>query len=218
MAVPPITFEDNDLLEFDATTTPVGVNSIGTSMAAAMYGVYGMYAEIIDQNAVFGTVNDDNLTRMCIGFYFDPNSVAMAIGNKFVICGGGTLDSDYKLEIRWDGVDYKLNIDLNTDGGWVESPQVTLTDAVHWLEMDLAIASAPAANDGFAKLWIDVVDATPDSELANVNNDTLDLDRIGIGVNELDIGTKGTIYFDQLTWNYNGDPIGPPWEGYAWIF
>jgi len=221
MATSPITFEDNDLLEFDATTTPVGSNSIATSTASAMYGNYGMQANITDQNAVYGTVTFALLSRIRVGFYFDPNDLAMGAGNKFRICGGGTAaDSYYAIELSYDGADYEIRIDVDTDGGWVDSPPLVITNAKHWIEIDCLIAPLPAPNDGFAKLWVDVVDDTPDTESLNLDNDTKNFTNLDLGACDgLDVGTKGTLYFDHLMWNVNGDPIGPPPTGhYAWIF
>jgi hypothetical protein len=221
MATSPITFETGDLTQFDATTTPVGLNSIAASAASAMYGNFGMQANIVDQNAVTGKANQPNASRIRVGFFFDPNGLTMANGDKFRICGGGTAgDSDYAVEVSYDGADYQVRIDLETDGGWVDSAPFTITDAKHWIEIDCFVAANPGDNDGFGRLWVDVVDGTADTEVINQDNDTTDFDDVNLGAGDgIDVGTSGIAYFDHLTWNVNGDRIGPPPSGgYAWIF
>jgi hypothetical protein len=221
MATSPITFETGDLTQFDATTTPVGLNSIVANAASAMYGNFGMQANIVDQNAVYGVVTVTNASRLRLGFYFDPNGITMANGDKFRICGGGTAgDSDYAIELSYDGANIQVRIDVDTDGGFVDSPPFTISDDKHWIEIDCFIAANPGDNDGFAKLWVDSISGSPDTESLNLDNDTRDFDDINLGAGDgLDAGTSGTPYFDQLTWNVNGDPIGPPPSGgYAWIF
>jgi hypothetical protein len=221
MAASPITLETGDLTQFDATTTPVGLNSIVANAASAMYGNFGMQANIVDQNAVYGEVTKPNAPRLRLGFFFDPNGLTMANGDKFRICGGGTAaDSYYAVEVSYDGANIQVRIDVDTDGGWVDSAPFTISDAKHWIEIDCFIATNPGDNDGFGKLWVDVVDGTPDTESLNLDNDTRSLTDINLGAGEgIDAGTSGTPYFDHLTWNINGDRIGPPPSGgYAWIF
>lgn len=222
MATSPITFEANNLAEFDATDTDGG--ELSTSAAAAMHGVYGMQANInlTDTSSKYGQITYANKSRIRFGFYFDPNTITMADTDTAYIAGGGAIigDSDYRVLFKYNIVGgYQLAVYVTTDVGASTSAYFGITDASHWIECDFKRSSAPGADDGFAKLWVDTVDASPDTELANVDDDTLDHDNINVGVGSVDATIDGTLYFDYISWNDTGNDIGPPPSGgYAWIF
>lgn len=221
MATSPITFEANNLAEFDATDTDGG--ELSTSGAAAMHGSYGMQANInlADVDDKYGTITYANKTRLRVGFYFDPNNITMADADTIFLAGGGAVvgGDDWRIYFRYlIASGYQLSVWVTTDGGQVFSPWVNLSDGVHWLEVDLKRSTG--ANDGFAKLWIDFVHGTPDTESLNIDDDTRDYDNISVGAGSVDNTIDGTLYFDYITWNDDGTPLGPPPTpaGFGYVF
>jgi hypothetical protein len=68
---------------------------------------------------------------------------------------------------------------------------VNITDAPHYFEIDWAASSAPGANNGILKLWID--DALKQA-LTTIDNDTRQLDSLRLGaVSEVDTELGGRL-------------------------
>jgi len=223
MATSPIDFEANNLAEFDATDTDGG--ELSTSPAAAMWGVYGMQAHIKlgDTDDKYGQITYANKTRIRVGFYFDPNTLTMAATDTIYIAGGGATigASDWRILLHFDAIaGYQIAVYVTTNAGASTSPYVALTDEKHWLEAYFRRSTAPGALNGYAGLWIDTVDATVDTELTNIDDDTLDHDNINVGAGSVDATVDGFLYFDYICWNDSGNDIGAPPEAghYAWIF
>jgi hypothetical protein len=158
-----------------------------------------MQAVINNSNSIF--VSDDTPSaepRYRARFYFDPNSITMANGDNFVLfkAYAGTNTAVVRVEFRQSSGSYQLRAALlNNSAGWVTSSWFTISDATHFFEFDWRAATAAGANDGGLTLWID---GTQQADLTGVDNDTLRIDSVQLGVFGIDAGTSGTYYFDAF--------------------
>jgi hypothetical protein len=209
----PIRFETGDLSEWD--TTVVSGGTLGVLGSAAREGSYGMYATFSSGASVFGRKeNYLDKDEIRIGFWFDPNSVTMTDSESFSISTDRS-NADYRVGLSRNGSNYEIYIGVYDDSPSWNYAYATLrsygTAGWHWIEFHLKRSTGPGDNNGFAKLWIDVVDGTPDAQLTSVDDDTLDFDDIQVGAcYGIDAGTSGTIYFDYIMGNDTGDVIGVP--------
>jgi len=214
MATSPITFEGNDLSEFDATVTDSG-DLAAAGGDAALYGSYGMAATIDDTNVRRGRITSvSNWSHLRFGFYFDPNGISMGSGNEFVIAAGNGGNSEFLLFLKYDGSNYQLMLKVYTDSSSSKTSYVTITDDKHWVEVEMERSTGAGNDDGYGQFWVDDVSGAADASTTGLDDDTEDFDELDFGATEsIDAGISGTLYFDQLTWNNTGASIGPPAAG-----
>ena len=191
-------FESGDLSAWSSSTTDAG--DLSASSVAALIGGQGMQAVIDDNNSIY--VNDDSPnteTRYRARLYFDPNSIRMANNDAHYLMYGYTGPSTIvmRLELRYNKGNYQLRAALRNDGGgWNNSSWFTMTDVSHFVEIDWRASTSVGANNGGLTLWID---NTQRANLTGVDNDTRRIDRVQLGaVFGVDIGTRGTYYFDAF--------------------
>jgi hypothetical protein len=191
-------FEAGNLSAWSSSVTDVGDLSVHS--AAALIGSLGLRAVIDDNNAIY--VTDDRPVaepRYRARFYFDPNSIPMASGNAHFIFDGfmGTSTAVMQIEFRYSSGTYQIKGGLINDGSsWTNTNWFTISDAIHFIELDWRAATAAGANNGGLTLWIDGVQK---ANLTTVDNDTRRIDRVRLGsVIEIDAGTRGTYYFDAF--------------------
>lgn len=191
-------FEWGNLVAWSSSTTDSGDLAASTSSAA--FGTYGMQAVIDDNTAIY--VTDDVPAaepRYRARFYFDPNSITMASGNAHYIFIGytGTSTAVLRIEFRFSSNSYQIRAQLVNDSTtWTSSSWFTISDALHFVEVDWKAATASGANNGDLTLWID---GTQQANLTGVDNDTRVIDRVRLGpVSGIDSGTRGTYYFDEF--------------------
>ncbi len=209
-------FETGDLSGWSSSTTDGGDLSVST--AAAATGAYGLQAVIDDLNAKEVTDSTPNSEKhYSARFYFNPNSVSIPNDNSFDIMDGNDTANGgswvFRLILNYKGGFYSLGTEVKNDAGnFVSSDKATyITGDWQAIEIEWKASSAPGANDGYMKLWIN--DVLVD-EFTGVDNDTRSLTDIYLGaVSGLDAGTAGTIYFDDFesrTGSHIGlDPNGP---------
>jgi len=176
--------------------------------AAALHGTYGLNFLIDDQNDMWCQDDTPNAeTRYRCRFYFDPNSLSMSNNNEFYLTLGFGSGSCFNLKfIYLDAVGgYRLVSTIYPDTGWTDS-NYDISDGLHCIETDWKASSAPGANDGFFRTWVDgeLVGDTQD-----VDNDTKDLGSVRFGVHStISAGLSGTVYLDDFASNITGDEIG----------
>ena len=173
---------------------------LSVSTTAALSGTQGMQALIDDNTTIY--VRDDSPNaepRYRMRFYFDPNSISMASGNTHFIFKGfmGTSTEVLRMEFRQSSGVYQLNASLLNDGSaWTSTNWFTISDALHFVELDWQAATAANANNGSLTLWIDGVQQLG---LTGIDNDTLRIDRVRLGaLTGIDAATRGTYYFDAF--------------------
>lgn len=189
-------FESGDLSAWSSHTTDG--EDLSASSAAALAGNYGLQVVIDDNNAIY--IRDDSPnaeSRYHARFYFDPNSISMAHNDAHYLFYGhaGTSTVVLRVEFRFFKGNYQLRAALRNNGNrWKSGSWFTITDSVHFIEIDWRAATASSANNGGLTLWVDSVQR---ANLTGVDNDTRRLDHIKLGaVSGIDTGTRGTYYFD----------------------
>jgi hypothetical protein len=191
-------FESGNLSAWSTSTTNGG--DLSASTAAAMAGASGLQAVLDDNNSIYVTDTTPNAeTRYLAGFYFDPNSIPMGNNNAHYIFRGlmGTSTVVVRIEFRRNQGNYQVRAALVSDsGGFTNTAWVTISDTLHFLEIDWRAATALGANNGGLTLW---VDGGQQANLAGIDNDTRRVDAVRLGaVAGIDSGTRGTYYFDAF--------------------
>ena len=148
------------------------------------------------------------IDRFRCRFYIDPNSVAMANFDTFLplnIRGNGT--GSAAITLRYiDGTGYRVWASIRNDAGTYHITALyTLSDAPHFIEVDMKISSGPGNDDGYATFYID---GDLKESFTDVDNDTRTFDEIWFGGTQLDADTIGAILFDACEIN-DADYIGP---------
>ena len=192
-------FESGNLTAWSSNLVDGG--DLSTSPSAALVGSQGLQAVIDDNNPLVVIDESPSLeTRYRVRFYFDPNSIPMAIGNAHSILlgssGGGTVQH-LQLELRFQATGYELRALLQNDAKvWISTSWIPLSDAPHTLELDWRAATAAGANNGGLTFWIDDVQQ---ANLTGVDNDTRRIDQARLGAaSGVDDGTRGTYFFDAF--------------------
>jgi len=163
-------------------------------------GNYGLQAVINDNNPIYLTDDTPSAEpRYRARFYFDPNSIAMADRDAFVLLHGYGNNSVMvlRLEFRVFKGNYQLRAAVRNDGnGWTSSSWTNVGDMPHFVELDWNAATGIGANNGGLTLWIDGVQS---ALLSAIDNDTRRIDSIQIGaVADIDTSTRGTYYVDAF--------------------
>lgn len=206
---------ETDLSEFDSTVTDGG--DLSQSGAAALAGTSGGLSCLIDDaNGIYGQCNVANETELRYRIYFNPNGLTMADYDNFHLINENNYD--YLLRFKRLSGKYYIYGRVMTDGGLVSTPDIEISDAAHCIEVHMKRSSAPGADDGFIKIWVDqsVPYGAADAEATGLDDDTCDYDEFRIGAVEgIDAGTSGTIYFDEIIIRNDGSEIGPVVGGVA---
>lgn len=189
-------FESGDLSAWSSSRT--NGSGLSVSPAAALTGNYGLQVAIDDNNAIYVSDRSPNAeTHYQARCYFDPNSIAMQNNDAHYILYGysGRSTVLLRIEFRFAKENYQLRAALRNDSNrWKSGSWFTITDSVHFIEIDWRAATASGANNGGLTLW---VDGLQHANLTGVDNDTRHLDQIKLGaVSGIDTGTRGTYYFD----------------------
>ena len=208
-----ITHESNDLTEYDQTTTDSGNMSV--SDTAALNGTnYGMLVTLT------GTTNKkygerrlnfwNNETDFRVQFSFDPNTCTLAATQPQVLriydaaahqVMAVTVDYSTNYRARIETMNDALTINYGT--------LYSMSDAPHYIEVQLHRSSADGVSDAYGKLWIDGIlkYTTPTfigyTLFGNMN-------RMWFGLTgSAGAGQTGDFYCDELSGNRTGTQIGP---------
>jgi hypothetical protein len=191
-------FESGDLSAWSSSVTDSG--SLSVTPAAALDGSFGLQAEINDNNSIY-VIDDtpDAETSYRARFYLDPNSISMADKDAFYVLNGynSSLAEVLRVEIRLFKAVYQLRASARSDSNsWTTSDWVDLIDVPQVIELSWRAATTAGANNGSLILWVDEVQS---ANLTRIDNDTRRIDQIRLGaVAEIDIGTRGILYFDAF--------------------
>jgi len=208
-------FESGDFSKWSIAWTDVG--DLSVTSAAALVGSKGMQAVVDDHtpiSVVDETPNSEGQYRA--RFYFDPNSLVMAEGESHVIFFGYS-DIVYKtpvlvVELRFFNGSYQVRTALVDNGTlWRYGSWFTISNSVHYLEVQWKAATAPGAGNGILNFW---VDNSLRSAITGVDDDIRRIERARLGpTGGIDPGTHGTEYFDAFESNrtsYIGQAAGGP--------
>jgi len=192
-------FEGGNLAAWSSSIVDGG--DLSVSPSAALVESQGLQA-LVDDNNTLVVIDDSPAaeTRYRVRFYFDPNSIPMALGNAHLLFQGFS-DSGVvqvlQLELRFQSTGYEVRaLLLNDSKGWVSTNWFPISDAPHALELDWRAATAVGANNGGLTFWIDGVQQ---ADVIGVDNDTRRINQVRLGgASGIDTGTRGTYFFDAF--------------------
>ena len=198
--------EGNSLGEYDSSTTDSG--DLSVSAAAALAGTdYGLSANIDDTNSIYGSSSftEPSTYDIRIRYYIDPNSLTMASGDSFINMEVVTSTSALPVysQLEYDGSNYEVHVIARSDGAADNTVyDGDITDAPHYVEIQLTRAESSTSSDGTCTVWVDGVEM---GSIANIDNYDIYVlineARIG-AISGIDAGTSGTLYQDE--WKING--------------
>jgi serine protease len=192
-------FESGNLAAWSSSIVDGG--DLSASPSAALVGGQGLQA-LIDDNNTLVVIDEIPAaeTHYRVRFYFDPNSIPMAIGNAHLLfqgfSGSGSTQV-LQLELRFQATGYELRALLVNDAkAWTSTSWIPLSDAPHILELYWRAATAAGANNGGLTFWIDGIQM---ADLTGIDNDTRRIDQVRLGAaGGVDNGTRGTYYLDAF--------------------
>lgn len=208
-----ITHEVGDLTEYDSTVTDTG--DLSAHADAGIVGDWGLKCVIDDQTDIYGVITQaepaSNTIRL--RFHIDPNGLTMGdteafdvllwrnntSGNEGLsVSLGYTAAAGYSITVV--AVDDEDNLDKSVSG--------TITDAAHYVEILLEREATDGGGNGVLTVWFD---GTQEGTVTTVDNWTrwteMEAFRFG-AVDDLDAGTSGTLWLDDLKANDSGTAIG----------
>ena len=135
-------------------------------------------------------------THYSARFYLDPNSVDLPNGEGLYLFSGSDEHWVLCLYMQRQGNYYRLSLCGEDDAlNWIENRFVYITDAWQAIEIEWQAASAPGANNGYMKLFVN--DVLMD-HIQNLDTDQRLITYVGLGVDGIPTGTTGTVYFDAF--------------------
>jgi len=180
-----------------------GGGDLAVEAAAALHGTAGLAAHVDDTASLFVTdESPNNERRYRARFRLDPNGFDPGEANgKLRVRVFIAFEEDptvrlITLVLRRIGGQYGLmgRVRLE-DGTRAQTPFVTLTDAMHMVEIDWQWSEGQDANNGAFTLWIDEV---PVSILSGLDNSDGLVDFVRLGAMTVKPGANGTLYFDDF--------------------
>jgi hypothetical protein len=174
---------------------------LSVSPSAALVGSNGLQSVIAGTTAMY--VQDDSPNaeaRYRARFYFDPNSLVMADGDyQYILVGFANSTNTAVLRVAFKNTagGYQLQARiLNDSAVWQSTPYISISDALHTIEVDWAAASAVGANDGSLTFWIDGIQQ---GSLVGIDDDSYRMERVRLGLVYISAtGTSGTYFFDAF--------------------
>ena len=185
-------FESGNFSAWSANSNNAGRLSV--TAGAALQGNFGLQA--VFTNKVNMLVRNDSPTaetRYRARFYFNPNSIAMVIGDNITLLQGLDAGGAVVLSIQFNrsSAGYQLRARSYDNGlaAFVNTPYVSISNAVHTVEVDWG-------NDGHLTFWIDGVQQ---ADLTGINNNIYKIETVRLGAPTMSItGTSGSFYLDAF--------------------
>lgn len=201
---------ETNLTEFTSTATNGG--DFSWSAAAALAGTSGGLSFLVnDSNAQYGYKSFAATGELRFRLYINYNSLAMDAGEYFDTIWLVNAASDGRYNIYFGSNEDRLLTlyATNDSGGWDNVGAITLASGTNcYVEFYLKCATAPGANNGIARAWVNGVLAC---EKTNIDNDSQSDDMTGIyfGKDDLSGTISGTFYMDEIVLRNDSTEIGP---------
>jgi hypothetical protein len=206
-------FESQGLGAWSAAQT--GGGDLTVSDEAKMAGTgYGLKAVVNDTAPLY--VEDDGPSaeaRYRARFYFDPNGFDPGIAQNhlrtriFIAFSANPTRRVAAIVLRRQGSTFSVmgraRLDDNTQA---DTGFVTISDAPHYIELDLKRSTGPTADDGYLQIW---VDNAPSGSRAGLDNSATLVDFVRMGGLSVKTGAAGTLYWDEFKSKRGGGLIGP---------
>lgn len=213
-----IDLEAGNLTEFTSTSTNGG--KMSAAAGAALAGTsYGLQFVISNTTTMYGMVDlapSDTSGKLRFRFYLDPNGLTMANSDLFTILGTYNSSSSglAVVELYYTtGGGYQIRAKLNNDANsFTSTSSYAITDAPHYIECYLQRATNNGSSDGSLQLWIDGTSKETISGIDNYDK-FVNFDKVYWCADQIDAGTSGTFFMDQLIINNDGSEIGPVVSG-----
>ena len=179
--------------------------------AAALHGTYGLSAFIDNTTPMYVKDLTPNAEkRYRCRFYIDPNGLAMANNDEFLIlcCEKTEWVTSFFINLLYTtAAGYQIYLSERGDiPSWYATSKYAITDAPHCIEVDWKASSGAGQNNGTIELLIDGVSK---QTLISIDNDTEDVTVVYLGVFQaVDAGTLGTFFLDDFASNNDGSEIG----------
>jgi len=175
--------------------------TLDVHVGARYVGDYGLEIIVDDLSPTYVQDNTPaDEVRYRARFYVRLTPLAMAATDEFDLFTAFALDTTpvLRLTVYNDGTDHLLRFVVREDGGGDTTPGAGIVLANGWrtIEIDWQASTAPGADDGFLDVW---VDGHPQTGLAALDNDTMDIDNVRWGAIDLiDAGTNGSFFLDAF--------------------
>jgi hypothetical protein len=126
-------------------------------------------------------------------FYFHPNSVSMTTGNYVYLLQGHDASKKMILVIEFyrisTGYQLRARAYDSVLASYVNTPYVTISNALHWVEVDWA-------SDGHLTFWVDGIQQ---GNLTGINNSAQRMESVRLGAPTLSAsGMSGSFYIDAF--------------------
>ena len=189
-------FESGNLSAWSSVTNDA--NRLTASASSAIIGSNGMAANISNNTPIYVVdLTPTAAASFNARFYFDPNSITMAVGDAHIIFQTISSGSNAvnQIELRFSAGDYQVRGKwIKDDGSWSYTAWYTITDGPHAIELDWRAATAAGSNNGSLVV---VIDGIQQAVISNIDNDTKRIETVNLGaVSGIDTGTRGIEYFD----------------------
>ncbi len=205
-------FESGDFSAWSSVN--IGSGNLTVEMGCAMEGTYGMCALSSNnkRKQVIDSVPNDEI-RYYASFQLDHNNVTISGAANRIRIFQGRMDTHFPfiLLLRYSGGNRQVMLRLQTDAGpgnYVDSAWYTISDATHIIGVDWKQSSGPGNNDGWGDLYVDDTLQGSGHTVDLVDNDTLAIRGIRLGITtRMDgITMTGTLYFDDFYSDNDGYP------------
>jgi len=184
--------EEGDLTDFDSTS--------GTGLAAttdaALAGSYGMAVTIDDTTGRYGVLSGlTGETTVTAEFTANIDDLTISNGNIFQLMSLGGFG---RIDIYNNGGTYYVRFYMLPDVGF-EYTDVAISSGDFTVRYVVQASSGVGNDDGFMYGYLN---GELVASYTGIDNDTKSLNSIEFGaVAELDAGTSGTLYMDDMRWS-----------------
>jgi len=211
-----IDHEAGNFSEYAASVTDGGRLSVAA--AAALAGTsYGMSVYVNSQTLIYayqvlGSPSTSGVLRVRV--YIDPNGVDIppdATTSFIYLVNSSGAETICSFQLGRNSADtaYFLRGVIALDGGGVVHCQnVEITDAPHYMELEVNRSSGPTANNGSLEFYLDGVLQETISGQDNYDR-FANLYMVIAGFAAPTANILGTYYVDQIVVNNDGSQIGP---------
>ena len=179
-----------------------GGDLYAANWAAMRSSGYGLVANVDDTNGIY-VQNDSptNAGRYRMRFYlhpynFDPGEALNHRRARVFLAFDEPSRRVMAVVLRRIGGVYAVSVRVRRDDDTqVDTSFYTLSAAAHTIEVDWQRATAPGANNGSLRLW---VDDSLRQTLSGIDNDLANIDFVRMGAMSVKTGASGALLFDEM--------------------
>jgi RHS repeat-associated protein len=183
----------------DNWVTPVPENlNLSTSEDSAYWGNSGLKVVVVNNTALYAEDDaPDGETSYRARAYFNMDGLTMATNDLFTLFSGQTgANNSFELQVQKTATIKQIRLLIYKDGGTTMATSwYDLTAGWHAFEVQIQASGVAGANDGTANLYLDGILR---EALAGIDNDTMAIITVRLGVSGIDTGTRGSISFDDF--------------------